>query len=108
MRTNSREEERPDDVESLVNDQALFEVSNDATMSQVVIEETEENDNRAQGTSDRPNLNDCLSRQTFRSSPRENIVDRSEASEKKEKSPSKKLLRRGSQNRSVPTRYCTT
>ena len=51
MRTNAREEERPDDVESFVNDQALFEVSNDATMSQVVKEETEEIDDRGQCTS---------------------------------------------------------
>ena len=87
------------------------EVCNDATMSQVVKEETEENDNRAQGTSYRPNLNDCqivLGGQTFRCLPREKIVDRSEASEKKEKSPLKKLLRRESRNRSVPTRYGTT
>ena len=91
-----QEEEQSDEVENLVNDQA-FEVCNHATMSQVVKEETEEKDNRAQGTSDRPNLNDCqivLGGQIFRCLPRENIVDRSEASEKKDKSPLKKLLRR--------------
>ena len=107
MRTYAQEEQS-DEVESLVDNQAaLFEVCDDATMSQVVKEETEENDNRAQGTSYRTNLNDCqivLGGQTFRCLPRENIVDRSEASEKKEKSPLKKLLRRVSRNRSVPTR----
>ena len=94
MRTKAREEERPDIVESLANDQTLFEVCNDATMSKVVKEGTEENDNRAQGTSYRPKLNDCqivLGGQTFRCLPRKKIVDRSEASEKKEKSPLKKL-----------------
>ena len=59
MRTYAQEEEQSDEVKSLVNDQALFEVCNDATMSQVVKEETEENDNRARGTSYTPNLNDC-------------------------------------------------
>ena len=111
LRTYAQEEEQSDEVESLGNDQALFEVCNDATMSQVVREETEENDNRAQGTSYRPNLNDCqvvLGGQIFRCLPCENIVDRSEASEKKEKSPLKKLLRRGARNRSVPTKYGTT
>ena len=111
MRTYAQEEEQSDEVESLVDNQALYEVGNDATMSQVVKEESEENDNRAQGTSSRPNVNDCqivLGGQTFRCLPREIIVDRSEASEKKEKAPLKKLLRRGSRNRSVPTRYGTT
>ena len=59
LRTNARKEERPDDVETFVNDQPLFEVSNDATMSQVVKEETEENDDRGQRTSCRPNLIDA-------------------------------------------------
>ena len=45
-RTYAQDEDQSDEVESLVNDQALFEVCNVATMSQVVKEETEGNDIR--------------------------------------------------------------
>ena len=72
MCTYAQEEEQSDEGESLVKDRALFEVCIDATMSQVVKEETEETDNRAQGTSYRPNLNDCqivLGGQTYRCLP---------------------------------------
>ena len=46
LRTNAQEEEQSDDVDSLADDQAIFEITNDASKSQVVKEETEENGKR--------------------------------------------------------------
>ena len=88
MPTYAQEEEQSDEVESLVDIQAIIEVSNHATKSQLVKKETKENGKRGQGTMSRPNVNDCqifLGGQTFRCLPRENISELSGAIEKKTK-----------------------